>query len=154
MRTEYILFFSLFLTLLACKPEKSKEEKFYPKGKKCTYTSADDVYTIDMQNSRQVALEALVDYSKGVRLIPLETTAENVFGEITKLLVYKGLYFVVDMNMANRIIVFDANGGYKFKIDDEGKAPQQYLKIWDAQINQNNQSLEIWDLPQQKNVEL
>lgn len=150
MKYQYLILL-ITLVFISCNSSNgTNANKNYPKGLKCEYTSKDDIYKIDMSKAIDIKLEDIVDFEMGVRIIPLEVTKDNIFGEVTKMLVFKDTYYMVDMNLANNIVAFDRQGNYLFKIDNQGKAPNQYLKIWDAQINQNIDNLEIWDLPQQK----
>lgn len=76
-----------------------------------------------------------------IELIPLETTEENLIGEITRLIFHDGKYYIRSTNsMQNaKLFVFDENGKYIQKIGNKGVGPGEYLDFEDFTLAKDNQ---------------
>lgn len=75
-----------------------------------------------------------------IELIPLETTEENLIGEITRLIFNDGKYYIRSTNsMQNaKLFVFDENGKYIQKIGNKGVGPGEYIQFEDFTIANDN----------------
>lgn len=76
-----------------------------------------------------------------IELIPLETTEENLIGEITRLIFNDGKYYIRSTNsMQNaKLFVFDENGKYLQKISKQGGGPEEYIEFKDFTMTNDNQ---------------
>lgn len=75
-----------------------------------------------------------------IELIPLETTEDNLIGEITRVIFNNGKYYIRSTNsMQNpKLFVFNENGKYLQKISKQGVGPGEYLDFEDFTIDSNN----------------
>ena len=86
---------------------------------------------VDLENISQ---PSIYDFFSDINLIPLETTAESLIKEITKVKYHKDKYYVLDCPL-HRILVFDNVGKYLHKIDNRGEGPSEYTdKIGRAHV--------------------
>lgn len=69
-------------------------------------------------------------------IIKLETTENNLIGYIVDVKIYDNTIYVLDQ-FRKRIYLFDMNGKYKGKVDNLGKGPNEYLRIKDFNIYEN-----------------
>lgn len=83
--------------------------------------------TIDWSNiSNEMDYSSMVEDS--IWLIPLETTAEYMIGEVTKLIYRNDLIYIAD-NVSKSVFVFDMSGKLKTKIHAAGNGPGEYVNI-------------------------
>ena len=71
------------------------------------------------------------DYSKVVKhldLIPLETNANCLIGEITQIIEKNGLYYIFDRHMSQTLFIFDSVGNFVIKIHEKGKGPRETIR--------------------------
>ena len=75
-----------------------------------------------------------------IELIPLETTEDNLIGEITRVIFNNGKYYIRSTNsMQNpKLFVFNENGKYLQKISKQGVGSGEYLDFEDFTIDSNN----------------
>ena len=93
--------------------------------------------SVDLENISQ---PSIYDFFSDINLIPLETTAESLIKEITKVKYHKDKYYVLDCPL-HRILVFDNVGKYLHKIDNRGEGPSEYTDISDFYINKENDQI-------------
>ena len=77
-------------------------------------------------------------------LIPLETTAESLIGDITKLFIIDSLIIIYDKK-TNAILVFDDRGNYKHKIGRPGNGPGEYVRILDVFLDEERNMIQLSD---------
>jgi len=71
------------------------------------------------------------DYSKVVKhldLIPLETNANCLIGEITQIIEKNGFYYIFDRHMSQTLFIFDSVGNFINKISEKGKGPRETVR--------------------------
>ncbi|TSA35987.1 MAG: 6-bladed beta-propeller [Porphyromonadaceae bacterium] len=71
------------------------------------------------------------DYSKVVKhldLIPLETNANCLIGEITQIIEKNSLYYIFDRSISQTLFIFDSVGNFVNKIHEKGKGPRETVK--------------------------
>lgn len=61
-----------------------------------------------------------------VSYVKLETTGDNLIGEISQLLFVDDKIIVVDVWKSKIITVYDMKGHYLYKIGSQGQGPQEY----------------------------
>lgn len=117
------LLYSAFVLLLMCA---------------CHGAKRGDVITNDhsitevFQLSNDDANLTLVD---SVTYIPLMEDNDYLFSSISKIIVKKDKVYVFDLLGSNSLFCFDITGHFLFKIGQKGEGPQEYLKLWDFDVN-------------------
>ena len=88
--------------------------------------------------TKQLPFSAFVD---NIELIPLETTEDNLIGEITRLIFNDGKYYIRSTHgMQNaKLFVFDENGKYLKRISKQGGGPGEYIEFKDFTMTSDNQ---------------
>ncbi len=86
--------------------------------------------------SHQKSVEVNIDLNKDclpfdslmtkVSYVKLETTGDNLIGEISQLLFVDDKIIVVDVWKSKIITVYDMKGHYLYKIGSQGQGPQEY----------------------------
>jgi hypothetical protein len=70
----------------------------------------------------------LRDVSPTYRFIPLETRTDNLIGSVSKVEIAGDRIFVLDMQTADVVQVYDINGKYITRIGAKGNGPGEYIK--------------------------
>lgn len=75
-----------------------------------------------------------------IELIPLETTADNLIGEITRIIFHDKKYYIRSTNgMQNaKLFVFDETGRFIRRIGKKGNGPGEYGDLYDFAITNDN----------------
>lgn len=116
MRT--ILFFSLLL-LIACTGKKTTEENAAPENKGPQVINLEEAIS---QPSEDVPLSEAV---RELRIVPLETTAECLVGNVESIQIMGDDIFVLDLQSG--ILRFSKDGKFLNKIGTRGQGPGEYL---------------------------
>ena len=82
---------------------------------------------VDLDNPVEASL---FDYFSSIELLPLETSPDVLVTGVSKIVIHKGNYYVLDMPQCI-IFVFDKAGKYLLKIDKKGQGPGEYNFITD-----------------------
>ena len=82
---------------------------------------------------------------KSIRFIPLETTAENILGSISKLIKTKDRYYILDGKIGRKVYVFDIKGNYLFSFGESGRGPQEYINPTDITIDEKEGAIYLLD---------
>ena len=116
------------------------------KGKPVNVTTGlhyhDTVITIKIEP--EMGLLDLTDKITNVKYIPLETTRESVIGEISKVILHKGNFYIMDDNITKTVFVFDGNGKFITKICRRGRGPGEYNDLWDFDIDTENDQILLY----------
>lgn len=124
----YILGVCLFFVMLeSC---KNKDE------------TLDESRVLVKESDKKIKLSDIVSDSYIVRL---ETTDNNLIGQIDKIQLYKEKIFVQDRFRAKGILVFDINGKYLYRVGRVGKAPGEYRLPMDFTIDVENNKIIVLD---------
>lgn len=123
-----ILFIILSVCLLSCQ---------HTGDSSTTKDSTIETIPVFSNYTAELPFSAFVDT---IELIPLETTEENLIGEITRLIFNDGKYYIRSTNsMQNeKLFVFNENGNYIRKIGNKGVGPGEYIRFHDFTIASNN----------------
>lgn len=81
--------------------------------------------------------------------IPLETTLDNLMGEIHRIEIFDNLIFALD-NMQRKLLVFDMNGKFVQQIGNNGNGPGGYVYPINFSINKNKKIISVADARQNK----
>ncbi len=84
-----------------------------------------DIITIDLEKSiesetKRKSLNELID---NIHYIPVETKKDNLIGEIQKIRLYKGAFFIRDYD---HLFKFSSDGKYICQIGTKGRGPNDY----------------------------
>jgi len=102
---------------------------------------------IDAKDGLMLPIDSFV---KKVDYIKLETTNDNLIGEVSQLLFMDTLLVVVDARIAKSICVFDLEGRFKYKIGSLGGGPDEYANITNVCLVPGKDQLSVLDGPQKK----
>lgn len=83
-------------------------------------------------------------FKHNIKYLPLETTDESLFGEISQLVITANSFIVLDKKTKS-ILTFDHNGKFKSKIKRIGGGPQEYKIPKNIAFNSFTNSIEILD---------
>lgn len=76
-----------------------------------------------------------------VHYIRLETTADNLIGEVSQLISLQDKLMVVDKVFTHAIYLFSNTGKYLYYINYRGMTPKKYVKITSVVIDQQSERL-------------
>ena len=112
-----IILFSLFITYGCNQTGESAKQK--------------NAIAVDLDDQNKVSI---FDLFEKVEIIPLETTDMSLMRYIHKLIYHNNTIFILD-KMQSIIFAFDYTGKFKYKIDNKGAGPDQYIHISDFDID-------------------
>ena len=136
---RYTLLFILVVFFLSCK----KNSQNYPKE-------------ISLLRNMEETVEVHIDLNKDclpfdslmnkVNYVKLETTGDNLIGEISQLLFVDDKIIVVDARQSKTITVYDEKGHYLYKIGVLGQGPMEYGALNHVAFTPEKEMLVITDL--------
>lgn len=132
---NYILI--LFLLLISCKNSKVGYDSI-----KC------DGININPQECKDEFLSNIVD---SIKYIKLETSNDNLIGNVDKVVFASNYIFILDKSITRSIFRFDLAGNYLGKINKIGKGPGEYIKIRDFLVDTIKKTIEVYE-PQQRKI--
>lgn len=105
---------------------------------KKTIESPEDVIviTIESEPNKELTFSKIVDT---VLFYPLETNPQANIGLISKIIVTDSCIYTMDGFMEQCIYCFNLSGDFRFKLDNVGKGPGEYISISDFCITPDNQ---------------
>lgn len=109
-------------------------------GFSCKEKPIEALEVIRTYTSMEVPARSLID---GVGFVKLETTADNLIGNISKILFTDSLIIIVDKDVSRTIQVFDKKGKYLHKIGNFGKGPTEYGLICDVTLSYDKSNIHI-----------
>ena len=115
MKTRYLALYLMLWSVISCVSHASKQ-------------SALKEYDIDIQQR-----DAISDFVDSYKTLPLETTKDNLIGNINKVQIVDTCIYVLDKEQAT-IFVFNTEGKYLNKICRQGRAPEEYLGLSDFMV--------------------
>src|SRR5690606_26101942 len=74
------------------------------------------------------------DFFSKAAYIPLETSANSMIGNISRLCYFRDQFFILDKK-GNSILIFDKKGKFLDKIEAIGKGPGEYISLMDFAID-------------------
>ena len=127
MKPNAVIIIIVLVLVASCKSESN------------TNIRNDNIETISFYKNYQEKLpfSAFVDT---IEIIPLETTEENLIGEITRVIFDDDTYYVRSTNgMQNaKLFAFNDTGKYLKKIGKKGNGPGEYILFKDFSIDSNH----------------
>ena len=94
---------------------------------------------IDASYSDNMTLN-LSDFAESVEFIPLQTNDDCLLARLTKIQYVNNNYYIVTgvMSTNDRILVFDKDGTFLYKLDKRGQGPDEYADIRDFDVMDNS----------------
>lgn len=89
----------------------------------------------------KIPVDNIIKYCEYIKLENLPSAG---IGSIDKIEIKKDRIYILDINNAKALFVFNADGSFNFKISRLGKGPGEYFKISDFSILENG-NIEIFD---------
>ena len=121
------IFIIALLTLISCRNKDNSNIK------------NSDIETISVfeHYSDKKSFSSFIDT---IELIPLETTEDNLIGEITRIVFHDKKYYVRSTNsMQNgKLFVFDETGKFIRRIGKNGNGPGEFVNFYDFAITSDN----------------
>lgn len=128
----------IFFLLVACNHKATN-----------TIPGALKTITINIDKKEEVELSYFID---SIKYIKLETRADILIAKANKVVYFDRLYYILDRN-SNAIYTFDELGNFNFKINRQGRAPEEYVEIDDFTINKKTKTIDVLDLQQRKLIQ-
>ena len=111
---------------------------------------------VSLLTNIEKAIEVNIDLNKDclpfdslmtkVNYVKLETTGDNLIGEISQLLFVDDKIIVVDVWKSKIITVYDMKGHYLYKIGSQGQGPQEYAFFTHVSLTPDKKMLVITDM--------
>ncbi len=101
------------------------------------------VTDIDLTSPAQKRLN-MSEFVSGIQYIPLETSDDNLMGNVDQLLFAHNKIIIVDNKTAS-IFFFDDQGKYLYKIAKQGVGPEEYSEIDKVAVNSQEGVLYVLD---------
>ncbi|MCK9414835.1 MAG: 6-bladed beta-propeller [Prolixibacteraceae bacterium] len=119
----FLLF--LIVLLFSCGSGPDKEEQVYVR------------IPIEYRKASSIKLSEFVE---SIDVVPLETTEDNLIGELGRIVFIDNKYYIKSTNGRQnaKIFVFNTDGNFLFKIDHRGVGPGEYIEMKDFQILQDS----------------
>ena len=108
----------------------------------CDGSSVEYKVTIDVRNLSLIDAGCVLSLC---RVIPLQTTSENLIGSIDKLLYADSIFIVLDRELGKRVYTFDYDGNFIATIGYAGRGPEEYIEPTDVFYNHRTQRITVWD---------
>jgi hypothetical protein len=95
--------------------------------------STEDAEIIDLTKMNKYLVESIP--VKDVHYIYLETNDEALIGRVKKILIRNDRIYILDHKYAKALFVFNIQGKFLFKLDAQGKAPNEFVNLNDFDID-------------------
>lgn len=112
-------------------------------GGESTYKTAntDSVLVIDLLLEPESKVTKLSEFAEDVEYIPLQTTDSSLIGGVVnKIVTTDNSIYILNNNV---ILCFDIDGKFLFKLDKQGRGPEEYMYISDFDVSSDNKILTI-----------
>lgn len=131
-----IIFVSLIALLYSCSSDRKQLQTVH------TDISHVEPIFIDVEKGNYICLDTVYD---SVDLVKLETTRDNVIGEVSQILFVDSLIVVLDAEKSKSITVYDMQGHYKYSIGKIGTGPGEYVEVFHISLIPNKRLIAAVD---------
>ena len=100
-----------------------------------------NVISVDIDKNDNISI---FDLFQKVEIVPLETNDLSFLRYISKVIYHNNLFYVFDFS-EKKILAFDYDGRFKFKIDNRGQGPEEYRAIADFDIDKEGGIISLLD---------
>lgn len=136
MRLHIFLLLLPFFLLIGC--HEKKGDSFD--------SSSDKMIYCDLEQFEDVDFHAFLD---SVRYVKLDTDSSCLINSIAKTIYYNECFYIAD-GSGSSIFVFNNQGKFLFKLNEQGGGPEEYISIADFTIDRADSTLTILDLETRK----
>jgi hypothetical protein len=115
-------------------------------GRHTTNEKSNDnsVIEIDLFSKPASSVKALSDFANNIEYIPLETTKNSLIGPIIRKTLYiNNRIYILNSGFDGKILCFDIDGKFLFKINNKGRGPEEYDFVTDFDVSSDNRNLTI-----------
>lgn len=96
---------------------------------------------IDLVSGPDSTLSYISDIASEVEYISLETNEKSLIKHIDKAIICDNYIYI--KNNVNSILCFEKNGKYLYKLDNQGRGPEEYTYLADFDVSTDNKTLII-----------
>lgn len=128
--TNYLLIV-FFTSCSSQEVKKNTSAKVNIDGIKSILINSDDI----LEEYDPLEIISQIDY------VHLESTGENLIGQVDKVIIFDDKIFVLDRTKAKSVFCFGLDGTYLFKVGEFGRGPGEYRELEDIVIDRT--ALEI-----------
>ena len=122
----------------------SKKDKYHEQ-----FADISDVeeIVIDTKNGKKIPFDSFI---QKIEFLKLETTEDNLLGEISQILFKDSLLVVVDKRISRSVQVYNLQGDFKYKIGNIGAGPAEYTSVTHVCFIPGTDQISILDGPGHK----
>ena len=88
----------------------------------------------------------LQDFIENISYCKLETSSESLLGNIDKMMVDSSSLFIFDRYTCNALYRFSRSGKFITKFGKQGRGPEEYIEIYDFDVDFDNKQVLLFDL--------
>ena len=88
----------------------------------------------------------LQDFIENISYCKLETSPESLLGNIDKMMVDSSSLFIFDRYTCNALYRFSRSGKFITKFGKQGRGPEEYIEIYDFDVDFDNKQVLLLDL--------
>lgn len=129
-----IVFLIVVLFGVACKSKSVQNRE--------THLGTGECMTINIPKAIDFNGREMLD---SLQLVKLEATENSLLGHVSKLKIYKDRIYVLDRRFAKTLFIFDLNGKFIKKIQNQGRGPREFISIMNFDIAYLRDELLIMD---------
>lgn len=100
---------------------------------------------ITIREPQNKGLLKMSTFFKKGRIVPLETTGEDLLTEIKKFYSFKNRFYVLDKENRVGIFCFDEDGKYLYRIGQKGQGPEEFGDLIDFTLDKERQLIYGYD---------
>ena len=101
----------------------------------CAQKTSEESNSVEV-NSEDFKPINLSKYVSDYSFIKLETNANSIIGEVSKIEIHEDIIYILDF-MTNTLFRFNPDGTYLNKINKVGVGPEEYIRLTDFYVNKN-----------------
>lgn len=117
----------------------------------CKRTSSLNNNSVDDTESEVLSIsdnDTILNIIDSVTYVPLIEDSNFLFSSISKITIRGNKIYIFDLLGSNSLYCFDTSGVFLFKIGKQGGGPEEYLKLWDFDVNDSH--IYMYDINGQK----
>ena len=101
------------------------------------------VVTINPDNINKKEPGKISMFAESVEYIPLQTEDDMLIGEITRLIVWKDMYYIWD-RLSETVFCFGQDGKFRYRLSKQGEAPDEYFNIADFTLDMESGNMVVY----------
>ena len=134
----------IYLFLIGCnKPIPKKALKLELENIKKVEIKNEYPQIINTSEAKDISTKQLTDCISNIDYIALDS--EHLIGEIRKMIITESKIYIMDSFLSQQVFVFDKQGKLLFRIDEKGNGPEEFISIWDMQVNESKKEILLND---------